>query len=290
MQRGEFLKIMATIPFGTGGIKEFYEQVKNFPDEHTKMPVLFIGHGSPMNAIQQNDFTAALRKTGAKLPKPKAIMVVSAHWLTKGTFVTASSKPEVIYDFYGFPKEMYQVRYPAPGAPEFAELTTKIQNEKIIMPDHEWGLDHGAWTILLHMFPEADIPVYQLSIDFKNDMQYHYDLAAMLKLLRKKGVLVIGSGNITHNLGRIDWNITAKPFDWAQEFDERIKADILSGNHQDFIQYEKWGSIARLSHPSNDHYIPLLYSAGLAGKDEPVEFIYEGFHHASLSMRCIKFG
>ncbi len=290
MFRGEFIKIMAAIPFGMGGIKEFYDQVKAIPDEDIKMPVLFIGHGSPMNAIQENSFTAALRKIGAKLPRPKAIMVVSAHWLTKGTFVTASDKPEVIYDFGGFPKEMYEIKYPAPGAPEYAALTTELQKEKIIMPDHEWGLDHGAWTVLMHMFPSADIPVYQLSIDYRNQMTQHYELAAMLKALRKKGVLIIGSGNITHNLGRIDWNVEAKPFEWAQEFDEKIKANILSGNHQEIIQYEKWGSIAKLAHPSNDHYIPLLYSAGLADKNDTVEFIFEGFHHGSLSMRCIKFG
>jgi len=290
MNRIDFLKIMATIPFGTSGIKEFYEQVKNFPDEEVKMPVLFIGHGSPMNAIQENSFTAALRKTGARLPKPKAIMVVSAHWLTKGTFVTSSAQPEVIYDFYGFPKEMYEISYPAPGAPEFAKLTTEIQKEKIIMPDHEWGLDHGAWTVLLHMFPSAEIPVYQLSIDHRNSLSQHYQLASMLKVLRKKGVLIIGSGNITHNLGKIDWNINAKPFDWAEEFDDKIKANILSGNHQEILQYENWGNIARLAHPSNDHFLPLLYSAGLADKDEPVEFLYEGFHHGSLSMRAIKFG
>lgn len=290
MLRSDFLKIMATIPFGVGGIKEFYNQVKDSPDAETKMPVLFIGHGSPMNAIQQNSFTEALKKTGSKLPIPKAIMVISAHWLTKGTFVTASAKPEVIYDFYGFPKEMYEVKYPAPGAPEYATFTTEIQKEKIIMPDHEWGIDHGAWTVLMHMFPAANIPVYQLSIDYKNTMEQHYELASMLKTLRKKGVLIIGSGNITHNLGRIDWNINATPFDWAEEFDHKIKTNILSGNHQEIVQYEKWGNIARLSHPSNDHYIPLLYSAGLADKSDPVEFIYEGFHHASLSMRCIKFG
>ncbi len=281
---------MAAITFGVGGIKEFYNQVKDLPDDEIKMPVLFIGHGSPMNAVQKNSFTEALSKAGSKLPKPKAIMVVSAHWLTKGTFVTSSEKPEIIYDFYGFPKEMYEVKYPALGAPEYAKLTTEITKEKIIMPDHEWGIDHGAWTVLLHMFPSADIPVYQLSIDYTKDMDQHYELASMLKVLRKKGVLIIGSGNITHNLGRIDWNIEAKPFDWAMEFDDKIKTNILSDNHSEIINYEKWGNIAKLSHPSNDHYIPLLYSAGLKEKEDTIEFVYEGFHHGSLSMRCIKFG
>jgi 4,5-DOPA dioxygenase extradiol len=290
MKRIDFIKTMAAIPFGMGGIKEFYNQLKDIPDEEIKMPVLFIGHGSPMNAIQQNSFTEALLKTGRNLPKPKAIMVVSAHWLTKGTFVTASPKPEIIYDFYGFPKEMYEVKYAAPGAPEYAALTTELPKEKIIMPDHEWGLDHGAWTVLMHMFPEADIPVYQLSIDYKLDLYKHYEIASMLRALRKKGVLIIGSGNITHNLGKIDWNIDAKPFDWALEFDTKIKNDVLSGNHNDIINYEKWGSIAKLAHPSNDHYLPLLYSIGLAEKNDKVEFVYEGFHHGSLSMRCIKFG
>jgi 4,5-DOPA dioxygenase extradiol len=290
MKRIDFLKTMAALPFGIEGIKGFYDQVKDIPDEEVKMPVLFIGHGSPMNAVQQNSFTEALRKTGARLVKPKAIMVVSAHWLTKGTYVATSAKPEIIYDFYGFPKEMYEVKYAAPGAPEYATLTAGLPKEKIIMPDHEWGIDHGAWTVLLHMFPSADIPVYQLSIDYKLSMQQHYEMAAMLKELRKKGVLIIGSGNITHNLGKIDWNIEAKPFDWALEFDTKIKTNILAFNHEEIINYEKWGNMAKLAHPSNDHYIPLLYSAGLADKKEPVEFIYEGFHHGSLSMRCIKFG
>lgn len=290
MNRIDFIKTMAAITFGVGGIKEFYNQVKDLPDDEIKMPVLFIGHGSPMNAVQKNSFTEALSKAGSKLPKPKAIMVVSAHWLTKGTFVTSSEKPEIIYDFYGFPKEMYEVKYPALGAPEYAKLTTEITKEKIIMPDHEWGIDHGAWTVLLHMFPSADIPVYQLSIDYTKDMDQHYELASMLKVLRKKGVLIIGSGNITHNLGRIDWNIEAKPFDWAMEFDDKIKTNILSDNHSEIINYEKWGNIAKLSHPSNDHYIPLLYSAGLKEKEDTIEFVYEGFHHGSLSMRCIKFG
>jgi len=290
MDRLDFIKTMGAITFGIGGIKEFYNQVQNLPDEEITMPVLFIGHGSPMNAILQNSFTDALRKTGSSLPKPKAIMVVSAHWLTKGTFVTVSPKPEIIYDFYGFPKEMYQVKYPVAGAPEYAILTAEIPNEKIIMPDHEWGIDHGAWTVLLHMFPEANIPVYQLSIDYKNDLYRHYEIASMLKALRKKGVLIIGSGNITHNLGRIDWNIEAKPFDWAEEFDSKIKTNLLTGNHHEIINYEKWGSIAKLAHPSNDHYLPLLYSMGLADKTDPVEFVFEGFHHGSLSMRCVKFG
>jgi 4,5-DOPA dioxygenase extradiol len=281
---------MVALPFGMGGIKEFYQQIKETPDSEAVMPVLFIGHGSPMNAIQQNDFTEALRKTGKKLPTPKAIMVVSAHWLTKGTYVTASANPEVIYDFSGFPKEMYDIKYPAPGAPEYAELTTGLTKEKLIMPDHEWGIDHGAWTVLMHMFPEATIPVYQLSINYGQSMQKHYELAAMLKELRKKGVLVIGSGNITHNLRKIDWNVNAKPFDWALDFDEKIKNSILSENHDALIHYDKWGSLAQLAHPSNDHYIPLLYSAGLKDKKDEVKFIYEGFHHGSLSMRCIQFG
>ncbi len=290
MDRLDFIKTMAAIPFGMGGIKEFYNKLKNTPDEEIKMPVLFIGHGSPMNALQQNDFTEALHKAGSKLAKPKAIMVVSAHWLTKGTFVTTSEKPQIIYDFYGFPKEMYAIKYPVMGAPEYASFTTEQSSEKSIMPDHEYGIDHGAWTVLMHMFPAADIPVYQLSIDYKLTMQQHYELASMLKKLRNKGVLIIGSGNITHNLGRIDWNINAKPFDWAEEFDSKIKNNILTENHNDIINYEKWGSIATLAHPSNDHYLPLLYSIGLKEKDDKVEFIYEGFHHGSLSMRCIKFG
>jgi len=290
MNRSKFIKTMAILPFGLGGIKEFYNQVSQNPDEEKPMPVLFIGHGSPMNALQQNSFTESLRKAGVGLPKPKAIMVVSAHWLTKGTFVTASPHPRIIYDFSGFPKEMYDIKYPAPGAADYAKLTTEIDSGRVIMPDHEWGIDHGAWTVLLHMFPKADIPVYQLSIDYKNDLYKHYELASMLKVLRKKGVLIIGSGNITHNLRNIDWNMEAKPFDWAEEFDSRIKGDLLTNNHNDIINYESWGKIAKLAHPSDDHYLPLLYSIGLSDKKDPISFIYEGFHHGSLSMRCVQFG
>ena len=290
MNRIDFIKTMAAIPFGISGIKELYDKLKDSPDNETKMPVLFIGHGSPMNALQENDFTKALKKAGKELPIPKAIMVVSAHWLTKGTFVATSQKPKIIYDFYGFPKDMYAIKYPALGAPEFAAFTAEQSNEKLIMPDHEYGIDHGAWTVLMHMFPAADIPVFQLSIDYGKSMEKHYEIAALLKKLRSKGVLIIGSGNITHNLGNIDWNVEAKPFDWAMEFDTKIKNAILNENHSEIINYEKWGSIAKLAHPTNDHYIPLLYSIGLKDKTDNIEFIYQGFHHGSLSMRCVKFG
>ncbi len=290
MNRLDFIKTMAALPLGIGGIKEFYQNSKLLADEPTIMPVLFIGHGSPMNAIQQNGFTNALKKAGETLPKPKAIMVVSAHWLTKGTFVAASEKPEIIYDFYGFPKEMYDIKYPAKGSREYATITASLPKENIIMPDHEWGIDHGAWTVLMHMFPLANIPVYQLSIDYKLSLANHYELAGMLKELRKKGVLIIGSGNITHNLKDIDWNVDAKPFDWAEAFDSKIKGAIETGNHSEILNYEKWGAIAKQAHPSDDHFLPLLYSLGLASKNEPITYIYEGFHHGSLSMRCVKFG
>jgi len=290
MNRLDFIKMMTALPLGIGGIKEFYQNGKQMPDEPTLMPVLFIGHGSPMNAIQQNSFTESLKKTGEVLPTPKAIMVVSAHWLTKGTFVTVSENPKIIYDFYGFPKEMYEVDYPVNGSKDYGLLTAALPKEQLIMPDHEWGIDHGVWTVLMHMFPLANIPVYQLSIDYKLSLAKHYELAGMLKELRKKGVLVIGSGNITHNLRDIDWNINAKPFDWAEVFDSKIKAAIESGNHIDILEYEKWGTIAKQAHPSNDHFLPLLYSLGLTNKGESISYIYEGFHHGSLSMRCVKFG
>jgi 4,5-DOPA dioxygenase extradiol len=253
-----------------------------------KMPVLFIGHGSPMNAIEVNPFTESLRNLGESfIEKPKAIMVVSAHWLTKGTFVSTIESPEVIYDFYGFPKELYQVKYPATGAPSIAREIMELVPE--IKEDRQWGLDHGAWAILKHIFPKADVPVFQLSIDFYQSMQYHFDLASHLKQLRDQGVLVIGSGNIVHNLALVFSKEDNLPFEWATEFDEFVKDRINDKNFSSLVNYQKFGRSAELSIPTVDHYAPLMYVLGMAEAEDEITYTYEEVF-TSLSMRCVKIG
>lgn len=254
----------------------------------TKQPVLFIGHGSPMNAIEDNAFTRSLTEIGKSIEiKPAAIMVVSAHWLTRGTYVSVTPKPETIYDFGGFSEELYRIKYPAPGSPEFAREVIKLIPE--IHEDSDWGLDHGAWTVLKHIFPRADIPVFQLSIDYHKPMQYHYDLAQKLKPLSDMGVLVIGSGNIVHNLRLWFSQTGTEPFDWATEFDEWVKGKIIEREFQSLIDYEKQGKAALLSVPTVDHYVPLIYCLALADDEEKILFTHEEVI-ASMSMRCLRIG
>ena len=255
------------------------------------MPAIFVGHGSPMNAIEENDFTRSLQATGKTLPKPKAILCISAHWLTNGTFVNASPKPKMIYDMYGFPEELYQVSYPANGAPELAKHTKDIVETIDVKLDYDWGFDHGCWSVLRHLFPNADIPVYEMSIDYNQPMQYHYDLARYLKKLRENGVLIVGSGNITHNLQLVNMaDINAKPVDWALEFDTNIKLFLNEFNHQGLIDFNNIGSSARYAVPEPSHYIPLIYIAALQSEKENLSYFYEDFHYGSLSMRCVKIG
>jgi 4,5-DOPA dioxygenase extradiol len=262
--------------------------MKGISQDQTVMPVFFIGHGIPTNAILTNPFTQSLAALGKTITeKPRAILVVSAHWLTKGSFVSTSSRPDTIYDFYGFPEELYHVKYPVPGAPEYArEVSRLIPN---IREDNERGLDHGAWTILKHLFPKADIPVFQLSIDYYEPMQFHFDLAQRLKTLRQQGVLIIGSGNIVHNLQLVFSRKDYTPFDWAIEFDEWVKEKIIKRDFESLIHYERYGEPATLSIPTIDHYVPLLYSLALVEPDEAIAFTYEEVF-SSLSMRCLKIG
>jgi 4,5-DOPA dioxygenase extradiol len=266
------------------------ENMTDVNSHNVIMPVLFIGHGSPMNAVMSNTFTEHLSAAGKAIkPRPAAILVVSAHWLTTdGSYVSTTPKPDTIYDFSGFPDELYNIVYPAPGSPATAELA--IENAPYIKQDPSWGLDHGAWTILKHLYPQADIPVCQLSIDYHKPMSYHFELGKKLGELRKQGVLIIGSGNIVHNLMLIDFDDNAKPFDWAVEFDSWVKSVIDSRNFEDLLSYEKMGRSAKLSVPTVDHYVPLLYTLGAAGKDEPFEYFHEGFDYSTLSMRCLKAG
>ncbi len=254
-------------------------------------PALFVGHGNPMNVLYDNAYTKSLSLLGSSFVKPKAILVISAHWLTRETFVSTSLNPETIYDFGGFPPEMYQIVYPAKGSPEFAKLVQNEVKKTIVVADPEMGLDHGAWTILKHIYPNADVPVFELSIDFYKSPRWHYELAQELKVLRKKGILIIGSGNITHNLRRAKFDVPdSQVDDWAIEFDEIVKAKILSNDHEALIDYMNLGKSASLAVPTNDHYLPLLYTLGLQEKGEAISFPYEGFQNANVSMRCLKIG
>lgn len=256
-----------------------------------KLPALFIGHGSPMNALADNQFTKTLNQLGKNLPKVNAILVISAHWETKGTFVTTSKLPETIYDFGGFPDELYQIKYSAPGSLELANSIITDFHDLQIKADNKMGLDHGAWTILKHLYPKADIPVLELSMDYTLSPEQHYKLATDLSKLREKGVLVIGSGNIVHNLRRLNFNNHyGLPYDWALEFDSIVKNDILEHNHKHLINYKEIGQSALMSIPSPEHYLPMLYILGMQSKNEKVNFIYEGFEYGSLSMRCFSIG
>lgn len=251
-----------------------------------KMPALFIGHGSPMNAIDDNPFRKSWVELGQKLPTPNAILSISAHWITRGTTkVTSMEQPKTIHDFGGFPNELYQQQYPAKGSPIFADDTIKLVSNPSILPDMDWGLDHGTWSVLLPMYPKAQIPVYQLSIDYSKPPQFHYDLALQLKALRYKGVLILGSGNIVHNLGAMDY--ANKPYDWALEFDNTIKKNIDKRNHHDIINFQNLGAIARLAHPSYDHFLPLLYILALQEEKEDVLYFNDSFDLASISMRSL---
>lgn len=256
--------------------------------ETTRMPVLFIGHGSPTNAIENNEFSMGWKAAAEKLPTPRAILCVSAHWETRGSSVTAMVKPRTIHDFYGFPKEMYEIKYNAPGSPEVADLIRKTIHSTEVTPDTSWGFDHGTWSFLVHMFPKADIPVLQLSLDRSEDAAFNYSLGQELAELRDQGILIFGSGNIVHNLSLVVWEDRA--YDWAVDFDSKMKQWILDSDHDPIIHYEKQGRSAALSTNSAEHYLPLLYVLGAQQKGEPVSFFNEKVWGGSLSMRCVRIG
>ncbi len=252
------------------------------------MPALFMGHGSPMNAIEDNEFSQAWRESAQHIPRPTAILCISAHWETRGAQVTAMQQPRTIHDFYGFPKPLFDKVYPAPGAPWLAQRVIELVGDPQVTPDQSWGLDHGTWSVLCQMYPQADIPVVQLSLDRSIDPDRHYKLAEKLKQLRQEGVLVVGSGNIVHNLRMMVWEDTA--FDWASEYDAQVKQWILDENHSAIIHYEKHGRPALLSVNSAEHYLPLLYILGIKDKGEPATFFAEKVWGGSLSMRCVRIG
>jgi 4,5-DOPA dioxygenase extradiol len=253
-----------------------------------KMPVLFIGHGNPMNVIEDNEFSRAWDAAGKALPKPKAIICISAHWVTRGTLVTAMDRPRTIYDFYGFPPQMYEIRYDAPGAPDLAEQVRRIIKNTEVKPDLNWGLDHGTWTVLKRMFPKADVPVIQMSLDANIEPQKHYEISRQLKELREEGVLIIGSGNIVHNLRMARFDDSA--YDWAVEFDRRIANWILQNDHDPIIHYEKGDQAAALAINTAEHYVPLLYSLALKDENESVSFFADKVMGGSISMRSVRIG
>jgi len=254
-------------------------------------PALFIGHGSPMNAIEKNNFTKSLISFGKKIKKPKAILVISAHWTTPGTFVTGSAKPEQIYDFYGFPKELYQIKYSALGNLRLAKKICEQFKNIHIKLNSEWGIDHGAWTVLKHLFPDADVPVIQLSLNFNKTEKEHMAIAKKLSALRQEGVMIIGSGNIVHNLALISWERDDGAAEWAKEFDKKIKEYLLADNKLALANYSDINEdLKERAVPTNEHYLPMLYIIALRQPGEKLSFIYEGFEHRSLSMRSFIIG
>lgn len=263
------------------------------PDQDDKMPILFVGHGSPMNGIEDNEFSQRWRKMGQDIRTPKAVLVISAHWLTKGTHITAMSTPQTIHDFGGFPKALFDVQYPAPGSPQLAKETAGIVKTTNVGLDHDWGLDHGTWTVVRHMYPNANIPVLQLSIDYSQQPHYHYDLARELSALRKKGVLIMGSGNMVHNLRMVAWDKADVPeygYDWALEINAKFKELIADHNHKPLIDYKSLGSAAMQAIPSPDHYYPLLYVLGLQDKTEKATFFNDKAVMGSLTMTSVMIG
>jgi 4,5-DOPA dioxygenase extradiol len=292
MDRKSFLHSLAVLPLAGGTMKLNALNKITEPFASTdQMPALFLGHGSPMNAIEENEFVAGFRNIGKEIPKPSAILCVSAHWETRGTFVTAMEHPMTIHDFGGFPKALFDVQYPAPGSPELAKETKSIIKKTEVGLDEKWGLDHGAWSVVKHLHPNADIPVIQMSLDYYQPPQFHYELAKELSSLRKKGVLIIGSGNMVHNLRMVAWdklNTDNYGYDWALEASDKMKKFILSGDHQQLINFQSQGKAFELAIPTPEHYLPLLYSLALKGENEKVTLFNDKAVGGSLTMTSLK--
>jgi len=272
-------------------LAQFKSFTSALPLQENTMPVLFIGHGSPMNGIEDNEFSRQWEKLGREIPTPAAVLVVSAHWFTRGTHITAMDFPQTIHDFGGFPQELFDVNYPAPGNPGLAMETAGLITSTVVGLDHDWGLDHGAWTVVRHMYPEANIPVLQLSIDHTKDARYHYELARELALLRRKGVLILGSGNMVHNLRMISWEmINGGGYDWALEINDKFKSLILNGDYQPLQAYQNLGKAAMLAIPTPEHYLPLMYTLGLRTAADGVSLFNDKAIGGSLTMTSVLIG
>lgn len=248
-----------------------------------KMPVLFVGHGSPMNAIEDNSYSRTWKEIAKRIPKPKAIICISAHWYTNGTKIMNEPNPRTIYDMYGFPRELYEIVYNAPGDPTLAQKAKDLISKKTTF-DNSWGLDHGTWSVLVHMYPNRDIPVFQISIDAYAPIEEHYKIGQELKSLREQGVLIMGSGNIVHNLRLVDWHKAKKGFDWAYEFDDYIYENIEKHNHEKILNYHQLGEISKLAVPTQDHFYPLIYILGTTDQNDKVSVYNKSCELGSLTM------
>jgi 4,5-DOPA dioxygenase extradiol len=255
-----------------------------------RLPAVFIGHGTPTNALDANVYTVAWRALGSSLPRPRAIVAISAHWYTRGTFVTANATPPTIHDFAGFPRPLYEMRYDAPGAPELSARVATQLAPVAVRESLDWGLDHGTWSVLVHMYPMADVPVVQLSIDAAQPPAFHYRVGQQLASLRDDGILILGSGGVVHNLGRVVWDHAAPPPQWAQSFDDCVRTRVAAGDHQALIAYEGLGDAARLSVPTPEHYLPLLYVLGTARPGEAATIPVTGFDLGTISMTSVVIG
>ena len=291
MDRKTFLQSLTLLPFATMKLHALNKMTEPLSSTE-KMPVLFLGHGSPMNAIEENEFVTGFRNVSKQIQKPNAILCVSAHWETRGTFVTAMQNPPTIHDFGGFPKELFEVQYPAPGSPELAKETKNIVKKTEVGLDDKWGLDHGAWSVIKHLYPNADVPVIQMSIDHFQTPQYHYELAQELSSLRKKGVLIVGSGNMVHNLRMVAWDKLDAEFsyDWAAEASDKMKKFILSNDHKQLINFRSQGQSFNLAIPTPEHYMPLLYALALKEENETVSLFNDKAVAGSLTMTSVKIG
>lgn len=272
-------------------LDQFKTFAANLPEsvESNIMPVLFMGHGSPMNGIEVNEFSTSWANMAKSMRRPSAVLVISAHWFTQGTKITAMDFPPTIHDFGGFPQALFDVQYPAPGSPDLAKETAGLIMSAHVELDHDWGLDHGAWTVIRHMYPDADIPVLQLSIDYTKGAKYHYDLAKELSALRKKGVLILGSGNMVHNLRMLSWEmINGGGYDWAIEANEKLKSAILNTDHQSLINFGQMGGDVRLAIPTPEHYLPLMYTLGLQSDKEQAFLFNDKAVGGSLTMTSVK--
>lgn len=292
MERKRFLKNLSVLSLSGGVMKiDLFKKIGEGKESSEKMPVLFLGHGSPMNAIEENQFVKGFRKVSSEIETPGAILCVSAHWETRGTFVTAMDTPKTIHDFGGFPQELYNVQYPAPGSPELAHATKDLVKNASVKMDHQWGLDHGAWSVIKHMYPEAEIPVIQMSLDYTKSAKYHYELAKELTSLRDKGILIIGSGNMVHNLNRVAWDKMHEDdygYDWAIEANEKMKKYIVDNDHESLINYGSQGMAFQLAIPTPEHYLPLLYILALKNKNDTISLFNDKSVAGSLSMTSIK--
>jgi 4,5-DOPA dioxygenase extradiol len=288
MDREEFIKNTLIGLFAMNTLKDLHSFGDTLKEQEKKSPLLFVGHGSPMNGIEDNEFSQRWAAMGKEIPTPTAVLCISAHWYTSGTFITAMNNPKTIHDFGGFPKALFDVQYPAPGNPALAKEAASLIHSTSVGLDHDWGLDHGTWSVVKNMYPDANIPVLQLSIDYTKPPEFHYALAKELQALRKKGVLIIGSGNMVHNLRIMNWHQPESGFDWADEMNDTFKKLIETENHQPLIHYQNLGEAAKLSIPTPEHYLPLLYILGMKEKNESVSFFNDKTMMGSISMTSVK--